>query len=82
MPLADRQELTAIIEEAGSVSRMSSPIGWLRLEPEEHVFRLKLRLWPDGEGREELLAEAHPHGRWVHWKVRGLRPMVEEIDDG
>jgi hypothetical protein len=26
---------------------------------------IKLRAWPGGE--ERLLANTHPHGRWVEW---------------
>ena len=82
MPREDREELIAQFDEAGTQARTSAPLAWLRLEPEDHVFRLKLRMWPRGGGRDQLLAEAHPHGRWVQWKLRGLPPMFGEIDDG
>jgi len=82
MSASDRKEVEAIFEEAAIRSRVSSPLAWLRLEPQDHRFQLRLRLWPKGGGRDELLAEAHPHCRWVHWKAAGMRPMLEEIDDG
>jgi len=28
-------------------------------------MELRLTLWPDG--RERVLAAAHPHGAWVEW---------------
>ena len=81
MSSSDRNELEAIFEDAASRTRLSAPLAWLRLEPEDHVFRLRLRSWPKGGGEDELLAEAHPHGRWIHWKADGLKPMFSEIDD-
>ena len=78
---SEREELVAIIEHAAESARIGQPLAWLRLEQEEHVFRLRLRIWPAGRGREELLAEAHPHCRWIKWYRRGVRPLIEEMDD-
>jgi hypothetical protein len=41
------------------------PRAWLRFEPEEADFVLRLTTWPGGE--ERLLAKAHPHGYDVEW---------------
>ena len=78
---ADREELTSIIEEAADTARIAQPLAWLRLERDEQVLALRLRIWPAGRGREELLAEAHPHCRWIKWYRRGVRPLIEEMDD-
>ncbi|MCA9511007.1 MAG: DUF2332 family protein [Myxococcota bacterium] len=78
---ADRAELEAMLDAAGREARMAMPLAWLRLEQEELVFRLRLRSWDAAGRRDELLAEAHPHGRWVDWKARGLRPMIGEVED-
>ena len=78
---AERAELTALIEEAAERARIGQPLAWLRLEQEEQIFTLRLRIWPAGRGREELLAEAHPHCRWIRWHRRGIRPLIEEMDD-
>lgn len=81
LPAPDRAEIEAMLDEAGREARMAMPLAWLRLEPEDLVFRLRLRTWVGGVGYDELLAEAHPHGRWVDWKLRGMPPLFEEIED-
>ena len=78
---SEREELRAMIEGAAEQARIGQPLAWLRLERNEQVFQLRLRLWPGGRGRDEILAEAHPHCRWIHWKRRGIRPLIEEMDD-
>jgi hypothetical protein len=78
---AEREELTALIEQAATHARIGQPLAWLRLEQEDQVFQLRLRIWPVGRGRDELLAEAHPHCRWIKWHRRGIRPLIEEMDD-
>lgn len=77
----ERAELTATIEQAADEARIGQPLAWLRFEHEEEVFRLRLRIWPAGHGRDEVLAEAHPHCRWIRWRRRGIRPLIEEMDD-
>jgi hypothetical protein len=42
-----------------------SPRAWLRFEPEDDKFVVRLTTWPGGE--ERLLAVAHPHGYDVSW---------------
>jgi hypothetical protein len=77
----ERAELVAVIEHAAEGARIGRPLAWLRLEREDPVLRLRLRLWPAGRGSDELLAEAHPHCRWIQWRRRGIRPLIEEMDD-
>jgi hypothetical protein len=77
----ERAELAALLEEAAKGARIGQPLAWLRLEPEDQVLRLRLQIWPAGRGRDELLAEAHPHCRWIQWHRRGIRPLIEEMDD-
>jgi hypothetical protein len=48
------------------------PLAWLMKEPTEVVVhdKLLLRSWPGdggGGGRLEILAECHPHGKWIKW---------------
>jgi hypothetical protein len=78
---SERAELTALIEQAAEQARIGQPLAWLRLEQEDQVFQLRLRIWPAGRGREELLADAHPHCHWIKWHRRGVRPLIEEMDD-
>lgn len=75
-----RDELTALIERTGEQARIGQPLCWLRLEQEDQVCQLRLRVWPAGGGQDELLADVHPHCRWIRWQQRGARPLLEEID--
>jgi hypothetical protein len=61
-----QQRVTGRIEAAGEQASTMAPLAWLRYEqePETKLPSLRLRTWPGGE---ELLASAHPHGRWVRW---------------
>lgn len=61
-----QRRVTERIEAAGARASTKAPLAWLRFEkePGEDRHSLRLRTWPGGE---ELLAWAHPHGRWVHW---------------
>lgn len=54
------------LHAAGEQALARAPLAWLRFEkePGEEVHSLRLRTWP---GDEQLLAWAHPHGRWVRW---------------
>jgi hypothetical protein len=67
MPEPTRNGLRGLIEATGSHATRQAPLAWLAFEPPEHDARmlLTLTLWPGGERR--VLAEAHPHGRWVRW---------------
>jgi hypothetical protein len=68
MPAPTRDALRGAIEAAGARATPSAPLAWLAFEPpnaDAHM-QLTLRLWPGGESR--VLADAHPHGRWVRWQ--------------
>ena len=67
---AEREAVRLLLEEAGARATAANPMVWLRLEPEgdwrrERPHAVRLTIWPGG--REEKLAECHPHGRPVHW---------------
>ena len=64
-----RERLAAVLLQAGARCGPDSPLAWLRLEPSRPdgggEFLVHLTVWP--EGKERLLAEAHPHGPPVRW---------------
>ena len=66
-PEETQRRIENMIERAGAQADESGPLAWLRFEflPSDGKTSLRLRTWPDGEGR--LLAWAHPHGKWVRW---------------
>lgn len=47
------------------VAEQEVPRAWLRFEPEDDDWLVRLTTWPGGE--ERLLARAHPHGYGVEW---------------
>jgi len=58
--------LTRVINAFGAQATFSAPFAWLRMEPDPAnpaIMEVRLTLWPDG--RDRLLAHAHPHGAWV-----------------
>ena len=64
LPKASQARCLAAMQSNASPS---SPIAWLRMEPEpqrKHC-ELKLDLWPHGQSWH--LADAHFHGQWVRW---------------
>jgi hypothetical protein len=67
LPPAGRRDLLACIRAQGAVATTAAPLAWLRMEPaaDRRCAELALTTWPDG--REETLATADYHGRWVHW---------------
>jgi hypothetical protein len=67
LPEPTRNGLRGLIEASGSHATRAAPLAWLAFEPPGHDAQLllTLTLWPGGERR--VLAEAHPHGRWVRW---------------
>lgn len=72
MPMATRDAITAMMEEAGEAATAERPLAWIRLETNRQTFRheLVIRHWANGgSGGSEpvMLAEAHPHGAWVNW---------------
>ena len=68
LPHPTRDAITAMMNEAGSSATPDKPLAWIRLETNRTTFRheLTVKYWPGGEEVVQL-AEAHPHGAWVHW---------------
>jgi hypothetical protein len=69
LPPATQQRIEAALERAGSGAPESTPLAWLRMEPASKGGDAQLRLttWPGA--REQLLAHADFHGRWVSWRA-------------
>lgn len=63
-----RARVTNLIEKAGARADAMHPLAWLSMEFPAKVTeaQLTLRCWP-GDGKEEVLAAAHPHGASVNW---------------
>jgi hypothetical protein len=66
-PPEAQARIAARMAATGARSSPDTPLAWLRYEqsPGEPHFTLRLHLWPGDE--ERLLAECHPHGRWIRW---------------
>lgn len=64
-----RERVTELITSAGAQADAARPLAWLAFEFKETgaaQAQLTLRSWP-GDGREQILAHAHPHGADVNW---------------
>jgi hypothetical protein len=74
---AEQADIQAQMQAAGANATAASPVAWLCFEPlpgpSLHVA-LRCTTWPGGEDR--LLAEAHPHGAWVHWRADAGLPAA------
>lgn len=76
LPPRTQVAVEGAVRAAGAAAPPSAPLAWLRFEPEMIMggdrgagrFFLSLVTWPDG--REEVLAEVDPHGRWVDWRAQ------------
>jgi hypothetical protein len=64
---ATRTAIRATLHDAGARATPEAPIAHLAFEIREPKTppRLTLRCWPGGE--RHVLADAHPHGNFVHW---------------
>jgi hypothetical protein len=64
---ARRDAALACIQGHGAAATAATPLAWLRLEPavDRRNAELTLTTWPGG--REQTLAQADFHGRWVRW---------------
>ena len=69
LPRVTQQRIEAVLERAGSEAPENAPLAWLRMEPGPDGAHAELRLtiWPGG--RDQLLADADYHGRWVSWRA-------------
>jgi hypothetical protein len=67
LPAATRARITAALAQAGARAHAGAGLAHLAFEGIKATDRsaLTLTLWPGGERR--VLADAHPHGRWVRW---------------
>ena len=68
---AERQAaITAAMDEAGERATPERPLAWIALETNRTAFRHELivRHWP-GDGGQQMLGHAHPHGAWVEWSA-------------
>lgn len=65
---AEQADIRAQMQAAGATATAEAPVAWLRFEPPRPQLQVELRCttWPGGV--DERLAEAHPHGAWVHWQ--------------
>jgi hypothetical protein len=69
LPRETQRRIRAALEAAGRRARPDAGLAHLALESAHgtELTHLTLALWPGGETR--VLAEAHPHGRWVRWRT-------------
>ena len=67
LPAATQARIRAALKAAGERAHAGAGLAHLAFESAHGTERsaLVLTLWPGGERR--VLAEAHPHGRWVRW---------------
>jgi hypothetical protein len=67
LPQATQGRIKAALSEAGARAHAGAGLAHLAFESADGTEKsvLSLTLWPGDERR--VLAEAHPHGRWVHW---------------
>ena len=67
LPPQTKARIIAALERAGGRLPPKTGLAWLSFESGTGTETpvLSLTLWPGGERR--VLAEAHPHGRWVRW---------------
>lgn len=68
-PPDSQARIAARIAAAGARATPDAPLAWLSFEQEGPIERrrpvLRLRSWPDG--RDDRLAEGHPHGAAYDW---------------
>ena len=67
LPRATQDRIEAALAAAGAKAHTGAGLAHLSFESAHgtELTHLIMTLWPGGERR--ILAEAHPHGRWVHW---------------
>jgi hypothetical protein len=69
LPAATQARISAALAEAGARAHVDAGLAHLTFESVDGTEKsaLTLTLWPGGERR--VLADAHPHGRWVRWRA-------------
>jgi hypothetical protein len=67
LPKAKQERIQAALEAAGANAHAHRGLAHLAFDSQDHPEQpaLTLTLWPGGQRR--VLAEAHPHGRWINW---------------
>jgi hypothetical protein len=60
-----QDECLARLDEAGVAASADEPLYWLRMEPANRRFEVRLTAWPGG--RDRLLATCNAHGREIRW---------------
>lgn len=67
LPAATQRRVRAALAAAGERAHAGAGLAYLTFESVDGTERtaLALTLWPGGGRR--VLADAHPHGRWVRW---------------
>jgi hypothetical protein len=70
LPAATQARVRAALNAAGARAHERAGLAHLAFESVDGTEKsaLVLTLWPGGERR--VLADAHPHGRWVRWLAR------------
>ena len=68
MDAEERAAVITAIERAGARASADAPLCWLRMEPEQPLRAMSVRLteWPSGE--ERLIATAGAHGDPMRWR--------------
>ncbi|HXA56578.1 MAG TPA: DUF2332 domain-containing protein [Candidatus Acidoferrum sp.] len=61
----EQEKIVGIIEDAGRRASEQSPLAWLRMEPNEKRFEVRLRIYPGFEDR--AIATTRPHSPSVRW---------------
>jgi len=65
LPSTDQKAITKHMNEIGANATKNAPVAWLSYElNDENKTELTLQYWPSGE--TALLAQVHPHGRYVN----------------
>ena len=69
LPAVAQERIEAALERTGAAANADAPLAWLRMEPSPGGGHTELRLtvWPGA--REQVLADADFHGRWVSWRL-------------
>ncbi len=70
----ERRDVVTAIADAGAAADAEAPLYWLRMEPENQLRAMAVRVtrWPSGD--ERLLATSGAHGPPVRWRHETAEP--------
>ena len=70
VPADQQARVTAAMEAAGAKATSERPLAWISLESNRllHIHETVVRFWPGGDEPVQI-AQAHPHGASIIWKV-------------